>query len=73
MLPSFVCVARERRLLDDGWRFSQGDDREASQREFDDSQWRQVRLPHDWSIEGVPHIDAPSGSGGGYLPTGVGW
>jgi beta-galactosidase len=38
---------------------------------YDDSDWRGVRVPHDWSIEGAfdpaNHLDA------GYLPRGVGW
>jgi beta-galactosidase len=38
---------------------------------YDDSDWRGVRVPHDWSIEGAfdpaNHLDA------GYLPRGIGW
>jgi beta-galactosidase len=70
--------ARERQLLDAGWKFRLGDDAAttqpvASQADFDDSAWRSVNLPHDWSIEGAPAADAPSGGAGGYFPTGVGW
>ena len=35
--------------------------------------WRQVTLPHDWSIEGAFDKDNPSGGDGGYLPCGTGW
>ena len=39
--------------------------------EFDDSDWRTLNLPHDWSIEGKfdqsNHVDA------GFLPRGIGW
>lgn len=42
-----------------------------SKPDFDDSQWREVDLPHD--IEGVPPADEPSGNDGGYRPTGKGW
>lgn len=35
--------------------------------------WRQLDLPHDWSIEGKYDKDHPSGRGGGYLPTGIAW
>jgi beta-galactosidase len=56
-----------------GWRFLLGDEGAASAPEYDDSCWRPVTLPHDWSIEGVFDPDAPAGGGGGYLPTGVGW
>ena len=38
---------------------------------FDDSNWRQVNLPHDWSIEGP--LSPDYGSGNGYAPGGIGW
>jgi len=38
---------------------------------FDDSNWRQVNVPHDWSIEGP--FCADYGSGNGYAPGGLGW
>ena len=38
---------------------------------FDDSQWRRLKLPHDWSVE---HPMSPQlFSCTGYLPGGVGW
>lgn len=30
-------------------------------------------MPHDWSIEGPFDKDNPTGKGGGFLPSGVGW
>ncbi len=36
-------------------------------------QWRQLDLPHDWSIEGEFSEKHPAGTGGGALPGGVGW
>jgi beta-galactosidase len=38
-----------------------------------DSSWRQLNLPHDWSIEGEFREDNPAGTGGGALPGGIGW
>ena len=38
-----------------------------------DSKWRQLNLPHDWSIEGSFSENAPAGTGGGALPGGLGW
>ncbi len=38
-----------------------------------DGQWRQLDLPHDWSIEGEFSEKHPSGTGGGALPGGLGW
>ena len=43
---------------------------------FDDSDWKTVRVPHDWAIEGPFYVgdDVPVGGGMGRLPVqGVGW
>lgn len=37
------------------------------------TQWRNINLPHDWSIEGKFDKDNPAGIGGGALPGGTGW
>ncbi len=37
-----------------------------------DNAWRDVRLPHDWSVEGEFDQLAPAGGDGGFLPCGVG-
>jgi beta-galactosidase len=55
------------------WRFRLGDVAGAQNVGFDDSQWRQLDLPHDWSIEGEFSEQSPAGTGGGALPGGVGW
>jgi len=60
-------------LMDRNWRFFLGDDKNASDPSFNDQAWRLLNLPHDWSIEGTFSKDAPTGGGGGYLPTGIGW
>ena len=57
--------------FDFDWRFSKGDSPTAVSPEFDDSGWRKVNLPHDWSIEGPFSADYASGTG--YVPGGVGW
>ncbi len=64
-----------RRLeFDCGWRFHLGDIPDGIWRdELDDSAWRAVDLPHDWSIELERGPASPSGGAGGYFPTGVGW
>jgi beta-galactosidase len=38
---------------------------------FDDSGWRRLKLPHDWSIEGP--FGPEYASGNGYAPGGLGW
>ena len=40
-----------------GWKFMYGDDSTASTVAFDDSGWRNVELPHDWSIEGLAQTE----------------
>ena len=55
----------------DGWLFSHGDSTAFSQKEFVDSTWRQLTLPHDWSREA--HASPYLASCTGYLPGGIGW
>lgn len=59
--------------FDSGWLFLKGDAPEAEAVGFDDSKWRRLDVPHDWSIEGPFAPDNPTGPGGGFLPAGVGW
>ncbi|HYW69914.1 MAG TPA: beta-galactosidase GalB [Pyrinomonadaceae bacterium] len=59
--------------FDQDWRFHLGDVAAAKDTDFDDSQWRQLNLPHDWSIEGQFDENNPAGTGGGALPGGLGW
>jgi beta-galactosidase len=40
---------------------------------YDDSAWRTVDLPHDWSIELDPSTGTGTSSGTGYLQGGLGW
>jgi len=69
--PSWPTDAEFSALLKDhlipfseGWRFHRGDAPGADALGFDDSAWRTLDVPHDWSIE-----DLPSGSdeGGGAI------
>ncbi len=57
--------------FDFDWLFSQGDFATAMIPSFDDSDWRHVNLPHDWSVEGSFSGDLSSGNG--YAPGGIGW
>ena len=59
--------------LDSDWRFLKGDAVGAEKPDFDDSAWRAVSVPHDWSIEGPFDARNPTGGAGGFLPAGVGW
>ncbi len=57
--------------LAEGWRFHKGDPSTAMQPAFDDSAWRAVRVPHDWSMD--EPFRAEYGSGNGYAAGGVAW
>ena len=59
--------------LDTGWRFRLGDDRRWAAPNLDDRGWRQLQVPHDFSIEGAIAEDNPGGAASGFYPGGVGW
>lgn len=46
---------------------------DASGKDYDDSAWRDVDLPHDYSIEQAFDRNSPGTANGGYLNGGVGW
>ncbi len=61
-----------RRAFNDGWRFFKGEAGGAEQAAFDDSRWQELRLPHDWAIDGPfdPKLNPHTGA----LPiSGTGW
>jgi beta-galactosidase len=66
-------------LFDADWRFHRGGAQGAEAPEFDDSNWRRLDLPHDWSIEDLPGTvspfspDAISQVSGGFTTGGTGW
>lgn len=59
--------------FDSGWKFFKGDPENANENDHDDSQWPNLDVPHDWTIEGPFAKNNPAGAAGGYLPLGVGW
>ncbi|MEV8565066.1 glycoside hydrolase family 2 TIM barrel-domain containing protein [Streptomyces sp. NPDC051322] len=69
--------------LRDGWRFAlvnpggitdpTGDYARAADPDYDDSSWRRVAVPHDWSIELSPTTERGTTSGTGFFPGGLGW
>ncbi len=59
--------------FNDGWKFSLGNYTHAGEKFFDDSEWKEVRIPHDWSIEGEISKENPSGRQGGFYPCGTGY
>jgi beta-galactosidase len=73
LLLSSVSAQRITQSFDKDWRFIQSDEKGAEQSSFTDASWRQLDVPHDWSIEGPYDKNNPTKRGGGYLPAGVGW
>ncbi|MFD5836103.1 glycoside hydrolase family 2 TIM barrel-domain containing protein [Streptomyces collinus] len=69
--------------LRDGWRFAlvnpggitdpTGSYADAHLPGHDDSGWREIAVPHDWSIEQTPTTEHGTTSGTGFLPGGLGW
>lgn len=57
-------------LFNDDWRFSLDHATEAVTA-LDDSQWRRLALPHDWSIEAQPSPTLNACTG--YFPGGIAW
>lgn len=64
---------RERNNFDNGWKFSLSYDENSWRPDFNDSGWRTLNLPHDWSIEGKFDEKNPATTNGGALPGGSGW
>ena len=65
--------ARIEQSFNKDWHFSLGDNADAKNVNFNDKAWRNVTLPHDWSVESDFTADAAMGNEGGYLPAGTGW
>ncbi|MEJ6980595.1 glycoside hydrolase family 2 TIM barrel-domain containing protein [Pedobacter sp. P351] len=61
----------QKKLFTDGWKFYKGEALNAERSSFNDNTWRNVQLPHDWSIEGPFSKEWASGTG--YLPGGIAW
>jgi len=74
--PPLLMVHGRDQSFDQDWRFHRGDVPGAEAPNFDDSRWRKVDLPHDWSIEDLTPVSEASGEGtiwvGGNAPTRIG-
>jgi len=55
---SFCLQAQEsnqsKKLFDSNWKFFLGNVQDAEKNSFSDKSWRDIDLPHDWSIENLP-------------------
>lgn len=76
LFTATVAMAQSARIeqsFNKDWHFSLGDNADAKNVNFNDKAWRNVTLPHDWSVESDFTADAAMGNEGGYLPAGTGW
>lgn len=64
---------RQQNLFNEGWKFDLSDNPKYREVEFDDSAWRELTLPHDWSVELDYNPNAASGGNNGYFDEGIGW
>ncbi len=66
-------------LFDTGWKFFKGGFEGAQAVDLDDSSWRSLDLPHDWSIEDIGLTQSPFDSNavsqvsGGFTTGGTAW
>lgn len=58
-------------LFNKHWKISEVDTLEAANVQFDDSRWRRINLPHDYSIE--KPFDASYEAESAFLPGGIAW
>jgi beta-galactosidase len=65
-------VSRIKDSFDFGWKFFKADTPGAQLPGFTDDTWKELNLPHDWSIEG-PFSEKPGSATFAHLPTGIGW
>lgn len=75
LLTCQVAFLQVRSVIDfnNNWKFYLGDDGLASNVNYNDSKWRTLNLPHDWSIEQNFSSTAAATNQGGSLPGGIGW
>lgn len=72
MIPVMAQVSfGEPEKINDGWKFYLGDVTEAKDPAFNDNRWRNIDLPHDWSVKG--QLSPTLASATGYLPGGIAW
>jgi beta-galactosidase len=62
---------REIQNFNSSWKFYKGDISGGEKPDLDDRKWRNLDLPHDWSVEGPFSREYASSTG--FLPGGTGW
>lgn len=70
LMTAIVCHA-QKQLFNDDWQFHYGDAEPGIIEASED--WKNVAIPHDWSIRMPFNEKNASGNAGGYVATGKGW
>ncbi len=63
-------ACRQKEFFGFDWQFALTDD---TQMPPEDTRWRPVQLPHDWSVDYPVAREHASCGSGGYARTGIGW
>ncbi len=77
-------IMQPKQLFDNNWKFYLGDAKGAENPSFNDSSWRDIDLPHDWSVENLPgqvpgqvigpfSRESPGTTATGYVLGGTAW
>lgn len=69
---SVIIQAKTVEDFNHNWHFSLEKQQAAHQLEFDDTQWKTVKLPHDWAVE-LPYTVENGAASTGFKPGGIGW
>jgi len=59
--------------FNNNWNFILEDSSSFSKENIDDSSWKNLNVPHDWSFEKGVRKGGDQGQGGGYHDGGIGW
>lgn len=69
----FIADASITKEFNTGWKFILQDIPSAQNYCYDDSDWRVLRLPHDWAFENGYSESGMQAANGGYKSGGIGW
>ncbi|MFQ3172956.1 MAG: beta-galactosidase [Polaribacter sp.] len=74
MLVSVVVNAQRISVnLNDSWKFNKADNTDFNKIDIDDTSWRVLNVPHDWSFEEGIDKKGTMGQRGGYHSGGIAW
>lgn len=74
LLGSFVNFAQRTEIcFNANWKFQKADNKDFAKADFNETNWENVTVPHDWAFEaGITKLGI-QGQGGGYHEGGVAW